>query len=45
MLARDKEFKRFLQEEAPAEEPEMEEGMDEMAMSPEDEDKMMMERM
>jgi hypothetical protein len=45
MLARDREFKRFLQEEAPAEEPEMEEGMDEMAMSPEDEDKMMMERM
>jgi hypothetical protein len=45
MLARDREFKRFLQEEAPEEEPEMEEGMDEMAMSPEDEDKLMMERM
>lgn len=44
MLSKDKDFKRFLQEEAPAE-PEMEESMDEMEMSPEDEDKMLMERM
>jgi hypothetical protein len=44
MLAKDREFKRFLQEDQKEEEqaPEMEE---EMAMSPEEEDAMMMERM
>ena len=44
MLAKDREFKRFLQEEKPEKEP-MEEDMDEMEMSPEEEDAMLMERM
>ena len=44
MLAKDKDFKRFLQEEKPEEEP-MEEDMAEMEMSPEMEDDLMMERM
>lgn len=44
MLSKNKDFKRFLQEEAP-EEPEMEEKVAEMEMSPEEEDAMMMERM
>ena len=43
MLAKDKEFKRFLQEDRPEEEPVEEEA--EMEMSPEEEDSMMMERM
>ena len=44
MLSKDREFKRFLQEEAPAEE-EMEEPMDEMEMSEEEEDALLMSRM
>ena len=44
MLAKDKDFKRFLQEEKQEEEP-MEEDMAEMEMSPEMEDDLMMERM
>ena len=44
MLAKDREFKRFLQEDRPEEEP-VEEEMAEMEMSPEDEDAMLMERM
>ncbi len=44
MLSKNKDFKRFLQEEAP-EEPEMEEEVAEVEMSPEEEDAMMMERM
>jgi hypothetical protein len=43
MLAKDREFKRFLQEEK-QEEP-MEEPMAEMEMTPEMEDDLMMERM
>lgn len=45
MLAKDREFKKFLQEEAPAEEGVMEEGEEGMAMTPEDEDRLLMERM
>jgi hypothetical protein len=44
MLSKDREFKRFLQEEKPEEEP-MEEPMAEMEMSPEEEDAMLMKRM
>jgi hypothetical protein len=44
MLAKDKDFKRFLQEDRPEEEP-VEEEMAEMEMTPEDEDALMMERM
>jgi len=44
MLAKDKDFKRFLQEEKQEEEP-MEEDMAEMEMSPEMEDDLMMERL
>ena len=44
MLSKNKDFKRFLQEEAP-EEPEMEEELAEVEMSPEEEDFFMMERM
>ena len=44
MLSKDREFKRFLQEEKQEEEP-MEEDMAEMEMTPEMEDDLMMERM
>ena len=44
MLAKDREFKRFLQEEKQEEEP-MEEDIAEMEMTPEMEDDLMMERM
>jgi hypothetical protein len=44
MLSKDREFKRFLQEEKPEEEP-MEKDMAEMEMSPEMEDDLMMERL
>ena len=46
MLSKSREFKKFLSEEMAEEEsPGMEEGMDEMEMSPEEEDALLMSRM